>query len=235
MDDSLGNPLVVEMENLLAKMKIFQQCRSARPDAKRVLVIRDRHALLRSSRRAHLSRPSDGVQPSSGYRPCSSSRESFFLVSFIQSLGFESLMLMPARFLGWDERNCGAMAKGGPGGIVAACGTSQTLSFAESACCVCLQLACRGYPRAVSSKAWTTFVGQNQYRLQKMRGRATFARKLQNLPSGFFLPAVFRGGRRPPARRINGGGMVVPLELSSREEHYQREPVRDETPERIFD
>jgi RNA polymerase sigma factor (sigma-70 family) len=32
-----------------------------------------------------------------------------------------------------------------------------------------------------------------------------------------------------------GGGMVVPLEFSSAEERYQREPADDETPERIFE
>src|SRR5215471_11267899 len=32
-----------------------------------------------------------------------------------------------------------------------------------------------------------------------------------------------------------GGGMVVPLEFSSGEERYQREPAHDETPERIFE
>jgi RNA polymerase sigma factor (sigma-70 family) len=32
-----------------------------------------------------------------------------------------------------------------------------------------------------------------------------------------------------------GGGVVVPLEFSSGEERYQREPVHDDTPERIFE
>ncbi|HEY3441244.1 MAG TPA: sigma-70 family RNA polymerase sigma factor [Paludibaculum sp.] len=32
-----------------------------------------------------------------------------------------------------------------------------------------------------------------------------------------------------------GGGMVVPLEFSSAEERYQREPAHEETPERIFE
>src|SRR5271155_827077 len=35
--------------------------------------------------------------------------------------------------------------------------------------------------------------------------------------------------------RKRGGGMVVPLEFSSGEEWYQREPAHDETPERIFE
>jgi hypothetical protein len=32
-----------------------------------------------------------------------------------------------------------------------------------------------------------------------------------------------------------GGGAIVPLEFSSGEERYQREPAHDETPERIFE
>jgi RNA polymerase sigma-70 factor (ECF subfamily) len=32
-----------------------------------------------------------------------------------------------------------------------------------------------------------------------------------------------------------GGGVLVPLEVSSGEERYQREPAHDETPERIFE
>ena len=35
--------------------------------------------------------------------------------------------------------------------------------------------------------------------------------------------------------RKRGGGMVVPLEFSSGEERYQREPAHHETPERIFE
>jgi RNA polymerase sigma factor (sigma-70 family) len=35
--------------------------------------------------------------------------------------------------------------------------------------------------------------------------------------------------------RKRGGGMLVPLEFSSGEERYQREPAHDETPERIFE
>jgi RNA polymerase sigma-70 factor (ECF subfamily) len=34
--------------------------------------------------------------------------------------------------------------------------------------------------------------------------------------------------------RKRGGGLLVPLEFSSGEERYQREPAHDETPERIF-
>ena len=35
--------------------------------------------------------------------------------------------------------------------------------------------------------------------------------------------------------RKRGGGMLVPMELSSGEERYQREPAHSETPERIFE
>jgi len=41
-------------------------------------------------------------------------------------------------------------------------------------------------------------------------------------------------GDRQRARK-RGGGTIVPLEFSSGEERYQREPVHDETPERIFE
>jgi RNA polymerase sigma factor (sigma-70 family) len=41
------------------------------------------------------------------------------------------------------------------------------------------------------------------------------------------------GDRQRAQKR--GGGMVVPLEFSSGEERYQREPAHDETPERIFE
>ncbi len=39
--------------------------------------------------------------------------------------------------------------------------------------------------------------------------------------------------RRRACKR--GGGVIVPLEFSSGEERYQREPTHDETPERIFE
>src|ERR1700691_2113137 len=35
--------------------------------------------------------------------------------------------------------------------------------------------------------------------------------------------------------RKRGGGVLVPLEFSSGEERYQREPAHDETPERVFE
>ena len=46
VDHALRNSFVVEVEDLLAKMEIFEQCRPARPYAKGILIIRDRHALL---------------------------------------------------------------------------------------------------------------------------------------------------------------------------------------------
>jgi RNA polymerase sigma-70 factor (ECF subfamily) len=41
-------------------------------------------------------------------------------------------------------------------------------------------------------------------------------------------------GDRERARK-RGGGVLVPLEFSSGEDRYQREPAHDETPERIFE
>ena len=41
-------------------------------------------------------------------------------------------------------------------------------------------------------------------------------------------------GDRQRARK-RGGGVVVPLEFSSGEDRYQREPAHDETPERIYE
>ena len=51
-----------------------------------------------------------------------------------------------------------------------------------------------------------------------------------------FLEILCGRRRRPPARAANAAaGCVVPLEFSSGEERYQREPAHDETPERIFE
>ena len=51
MYDALGNALVIEMEDLLAKMEVFESRRAARADAQRVLIVRNRRALLRRERR----------------------------------------------------------------------------------------------------------------------------------------------------------------------------------------
>ena len=45
MHDALGNPLMVEMEDLLAEMEILDQRRTARTDLERILVVRYRTAL----------------------------------------------------------------------------------------------------------------------------------------------------------------------------------------------
>ena len=45
MNDALGDSLVVEMEDLLAEMEVFEQRRPARPDLERILVVGDRPAL----------------------------------------------------------------------------------------------------------------------------------------------------------------------------------------------
>jgi RNA polymerase sigma-70 factor (ECF subfamily) len=47
----------------------------------------------------------------------------------------------------------------------------------------------------------------------------------------FFLADESDRGRA----QKRGGGMLVPLEFSSGEERYQREPAHDETPERVFE
>ena len=45
MHDPLGNALVVEMEDLLAEMEVFDEGRAAGADSQRVLVVGDRAAL----------------------------------------------------------------------------------------------------------------------------------------------------------------------------------------------
>ena len=86
---------MIEVENLLAKMKIFEQRGSARSDAKRVLVIRDGHALL-GRQYGHIV-PGSLVQLRRlrALRRVLSSRNRLFvfLVSFIEPLVFESLLL----------------------------------------------------------------------------------------------------------------------------------------------
>jgi hypothetical protein len=51
------------------------------------------------------------------------------------------------------------------------------------------------------------------------------------------IAAPLKRRRRQDRRRAHkrGGGVVVPLEFSSGEDRYQREPAHDEMPERIFD
>ena len=43
--DPLGDPLVVEVEDLLAEVEVLEQRRAALADPQRVLVVGDRHAL----------------------------------------------------------------------------------------------------------------------------------------------------------------------------------------------
>ena len=45
--DALGDALVVEVEDLLAEVEVLEQRRAALADPQRVLVVGDRHALLR--------------------------------------------------------------------------------------------------------------------------------------------------------------------------------------------
>ena len=51
MHHPLGNPLVVEVEDLLAEVVVLEQRRPALAGAQRVLVVRDRRALLRGQDR----------------------------------------------------------------------------------------------------------------------------------------------------------------------------------------
>ena len=47
MDDALGNAFVIEMRDLFAQDEIFQQRRAANAGLERILVVADRHALIR--------------------------------------------------------------------------------------------------------------------------------------------------------------------------------------------
>ncbi len=49
--DALGNALVIEMEDLLAEVKVFERGRAARADPQGVLIVADDHALLRRQAR----------------------------------------------------------------------------------------------------------------------------------------------------------------------------------------
>jgi len=51
VNDTLRNPLVIEMGNLLAKDEIFQQRRTARIGLERVLIVGKREALVRGQGR----------------------------------------------------------------------------------------------------------------------------------------------------------------------------------------
>jgi hypothetical protein len=45
VDDTLGDPFVIEVEDLLTEMEVVDEKRSARTDAQGILVIDDRRAL----------------------------------------------------------------------------------------------------------------------------------------------------------------------------------------------
>ncbi len=47
MNDTLGNTLVVEMKDFLTKVKILKERGTTGADAQRILIIGDRHTLLR--------------------------------------------------------------------------------------------------------------------------------------------------------------------------------------------
>jgi hypothetical protein len=52
MHDTLGDPLVIEVRDLLAHDEVFEQRRAARAGAQRVLVVGDAHALVGAQRLA---------------------------------------------------------------------------------------------------------------------------------------------------------------------------------------
>ena len=79
VDDPLGDALVVEVEDLLAEVEVFQQRRAAGADPQRVLVVGDRDALLRGQYRRIAARRlvgltalprSDGSVRLAGSRAC---------------------------------------------------------------------------------------------------------------------------------------------------------------------
>jgi hypothetical protein len=55
MYHALGDPLVIEMEDLLAEVKVLQERRTAVTDLERVLVVGDWDALLRRQPHAALA------------------------------------------------------------------------------------------------------------------------------------------------------------------------------------
>ena len=61
MHDALRNPLVIEMEDLLAKNEVFKQHRPARARLQLILIIRNRNALICRQCVNSASRPSDAV------------------------------------------------------------------------------------------------------------------------------------------------------------------------------
>ena len=66
MNDPLRNPFVIEMSYLIAKDEILEECGAARIGLQRVLIIGNRHALIRGERRVRS--PSDLVKFTTGSR-----------------------------------------------------------------------------------------------------------------------------------------------------------------------
>ena len=48
VNDPLGNPLMVKMEDLLAKVEVLERCRAPRTDLERVLIVGNGGAKIRS-------------------------------------------------------------------------------------------------------------------------------------------------------------------------------------------
>ena len=66
VDDPLGDPLVVEVEDLLAEVEVFQERRAADAGLERVLVVGDRDALLGGQDRMALGGDLVGLAPRAG-------------------------------------------------------------------------------------------------------------------------------------------------------------------------
>ena len=46
----LRNPFMIEMEDLFPKVEVLESCRTTRSDSQRILIVKDRNALLRRER-----------------------------------------------------------------------------------------------------------------------------------------------------------------------------------------
>jgi hypothetical protein len=51
MHDALRDPFMIEVKDFFSKMKVFQKGRTTRADSQRILIVRNRHSLLRRQRR----------------------------------------------------------------------------------------------------------------------------------------------------------------------------------------
>ena len=78
--DTLGDPLVIEVEDLLAEVEVLEQRRPPLADPQRVLVVRDRHALLGGEAAAARSTATWWGSPAFPVRSLAGRFEGFFVV-----------------------------------------------------------------------------------------------------------------------------------------------------------